>query len=263
MKLKLINEMAEKERIKLTGMQTVGHFYIVLFLLLVCCLTAYSLFEIYVTKTYTGVQTSNELIRTSLPFFIAAIIFYFIQRARLNFYELTIKHSEEEFEEALRRTAAELEWKIEVHQKRYIRAIRNSNWTGSWGEMITIIIDGDRILLNSICDPDNIASVASYGWNKKNLKTFAANLKDTVNHIPIKQPNTPLIPENEWTLKNTVFRIITYLLCIFLIGLGFYAIFCPVDYKSPGIGIGVIIFPSMYLYTDLKIITTRKKSTNA
>jgi len=172
--------MIEKERIKLTVMQAVGHYFVVFLLLLVCGLTAYSLFEIYVTKTYTGVPTSNELIRTSLPFFIGAIIFYFIQRARLNFYELTIKHSEEEFEEALRRTAAELEWEIEVHQKKYVRAIRNSNWTGSWGEMITIIKDGDRLLLNSICDPDKMTSVASFGWNKKNLKTFSSNLKDTV-----------------------------------------------------------------------------------
>ena len=263
MKQKLINEMIETERLKLTVFQTVSHFSIVIFLVIIWGFLAYSLIEINVTNTYSGVRSSNEIILSGLPFLIAAIVFYFIQRARLNFYELTIKFSDQEFDEALSRTAKELKWKIKIHQKKYIQAIRPSNLTGSWGEMITIIIDGDRILLNSICDPDNIASVVSYGWNKKNLKTFAANLKETVNHIPVKQLNISEIPENEWTLKNTVIRIITYPFCIFLIVLGFYGIIYPVTYKSAGAGIGVIIIASMYLYTDLKIITTRKKSTNA
>lgn len=263
MKQKLINEMIDTERLKLSFFQTVSHYSIVFLFVIIWSFTLNSLIEIYITKTYSGLRSADELILFGLPFLVGAIVFYFIQRARLNFYELTIKFSDDEFEEALNRTAKELKWKIKTHQKKYIRAIRPSNWTGSWGEMITIIIDGDRILLNSICDPDNIASVVSYGWNKKNLKTFAANLKDTVNHIPIKQPTTPPIPENEWTLKNTVIRIITYPFCIFLIGLGFYMIIDPVNYKSPGAGIGVIIIASIYLYTDLKIITTRKKSTNA
>ena len=263
MKQKLINTMVEKKRIKLTVMQTFGHYFVVFLLLFICGLTAYSLFEIYVTKTYIGVPTSNELLQTSLPFLIAAIVFYFIQRSRLNFNELTIIHSEEEFEEALRRTTTELEWKIEVHQKKYIKAIRNSNWTGSWGEMITIIKDGDRLLLNSICDPDKISSVASFGWNKKNLKTFSSNLKDAVNKTPAKQVVISKIPENEWTVKKTVIRIITYIFCFFLIGLGFYMIINPVNYKSAGAGIGAIFIALMYLYFDLKIIMTRKKSTNA
>lgn len=263
MKQKLIDEMIDTERLKLTFFQTVSHYSLVIFLVIIWGYSIYSLFEMNVTETYSGVRSSMEIILSSLPFLFGAIVFYFIQRTRLNFYELTIKFSGDEFEEALSRTAKELKWKINTHQKKYVRAIRPSNWTGSWGEMITIILDGDRILLNSICDPDNIASIASYGWNKKNLKTFAANLKDTINHVPAKQPTTLEIPLNEWTLKNTVIRIITYPFCLFLIVLGFYMIIDPVNYKSPGAGIGIIIISSMYLYTDLKIITTRKKSTNA
>ena len=264
MKQKLINEMIETERLKLTVFQTVSHFSIVIFLVIIWGFLAYSLIEINVTNTYSGVRSSNEIILSGLPFLIAAIVFYFIQRARLNFYELTIKFSDQEFDEALSRTAKELKWKIKIHQKKYIQAIRPSNLTGSWGEMITIIIDGDRILLNSICDPDNIASVASFGWNKKNLKTFTANLKDTVNKVPIKYNSEVEIPENEWTLKKIIMRLFTYPFCIFLIGLGFYMIIEPVNYKSAGAGIGAIIIASSFLYYDLKIITTKKtKSTNA
>lgn len=263
MKQKLINKMIESERLKLTFFQTVSHYSIVIFLVIIWGYIAYNLFEINVTNTYSGVRSSNELILAGLPFLVGAIVFYFIQRARLNFYALTIKFSDEEFEEALNRTANELNWKFKYHQKKYTRANRYSNWTGSWGEMITIIKDGDRLLLNSICDPDNIASVASYGWNRKNLKTFEANLKDTVNHIPVKKSTFPLIPENEWTLKNTVIRIIFYPFCLFLIGLGIYLISDSVNYMSVSAGIGAIIIASLYLYTDLKVNLTRKKSPNS
>ena len=264
MKQELIKEMIKSERLKLTGLQTLDHYFIVIFLLFLWSLTAFSLFEIYVTKNYHGVSSSSELLLAGLSFLLASILSYFIQHARLNFFELTISHSETDFEEALKRTKEELKWGIGIHQKKYIRAFRPSDWTGSWGEMITIIKDGDRILLNSICDPDKLSSIFSFGWNRKNLKTFSSNLKGIVNKVPIKYNPEVEIPENEWTLKKIIMRLFTYPFCIFLILLGFYMIIEPVNYKSAGAGIGGIIIASSFLYYDLKIITTKKtKSTNA
>jgi len=50
--------------------------------------------------------------------------------------------------------------------------------------MVTIIRDPDRLLINSICDPDNISSVASYGWNRKNSRTFLKNFSDVLDNRP-------------------------------------------------------------------------------
>ena len=47
----------------------------------------------------------------------------------------------------------------------------------SWGEQITIIWEKDKILFNSICDPDRSPSIASFGMNRKNRKTFESFLK--------------------------------------------------------------------------------------
>ncbi|MDJ1497635.1 hypothetical protein QNI19_32145 [Cytophagaceae bacterium DM2B3-1] len=40
--------------------------------------------------------------------------------------------------------------------------------SGSWGERITILFDNNKVLVNSICDPDKHSSVVLFGGNEKN-----------------------------------------------------------------------------------------------
>lgn len=260
MKKEWIDIMKQTKRLKLSRWQTLDHFFIVLFILFIPGLTLFSLFEIYVTETYDGVRTANELISTTWPWIIPAVAFYFIQKRRLRFREVKVEYSDQEFQEAIERTAKEFEWQIELNNKKIFRAYRPWNWTGSWGEMITIIRNNDQLLLNSICDPNKMSSVASFGWNKRNINTFLKNLVDVKKGIPVQEKIEK--PEKEWTLKKVVIRIFAYPFCLFLIGLGIYMIFNPVNWKSQGAGIGAIIIASIYLYTDLKMII-KNKSTNA
>lgn len=175
-----MNLKTEDGRLKLTFGQTVDHYFIVIFLLIVPGLTAYDLFKIYVSKTYDGVRSADELIMTSLPFLILSILFIFIQRHRLKFQEIRIDYTDEQFQEAVKRTSEELKWLIEHNDSEFLRAYRQWNWTASWGEMITIIKEKDRLLINSICDPNKKSSVVSWGWNKKNIEAFRTNLTSVV-----------------------------------------------------------------------------------
>ena len=61
-------------------------------------------------------------------------------------------------------------------------------------------------------------------------------------------------PEKEWTFKKVIIRLLAYPFCLFLIGLGIYMIFNPVNSKSQGAGIGAITIAGIYLYSDLKMI---------
>lgn len=81
----------------------------------------------------------NELISIDWLWIIPAIVFYFIQKSRLRFREVNVDYTDQEFQEAVERTAKEYEWKIKLNNKNVFRAYRPWNWTGSWGEMITII----------------------------------------------------------------------------------------------------------------------------
>lgn len=250
MKKEWIDIMKQTKRLKLSRWQTLDHFFIVLFLLFIPGLTLFSLFEIYVTETYDGVRAVDELISTGWPWLIPAVAFYFIQKRRLRFREVKVEYSDQEFQEAIERTTKEYGWQIELNNKHIFRAYRPWNWTGSWGEMITIIKDNDRLLLNSICDPNKWSSVASFGWNKRNIDTFLKYLVEVKKRLPVQEIIEK--PEKEWTFKKVVVRLIAYPLCLLLIGLGFYAIISPVNWKTPLASIGAMTIAAIYLYSDLK-----------
>jgi len=236
-------------------MQSLTHYGIVLFLLFIVSLSGWSLIKIYITCTYTGVRTADELIKTYLPFLALAIIFAIIQYRRLNFKEIQMSYTAEQFQEAIERTIKDLEWKIERNNKTFFRAARPWNWSGSWGEMITIIKDKDRLLINSICDPDHMSSVTSYGWNRKKIRTFLKNLSDVLNGRPqeIKVEKVT----NEWSAKRTLIRFFAYPFCIFLIVVGVYLVLKPMTIKTIIAGLGAIEIASIYLYSDIKIFTNK------
>ena len=164
--------------LKLTKGQLFGLYAIVPFLLIAPIMTTYSIFQIYVTKNYTGVRTAQELMLTGYPWLIPALLFFFIQRRRLKFKEIHLSVDKMQFQTAAELTADKLGWTIQHISADFIKAVRQGGFSsGSWGEMITIIRDKDKVLINSICDPDNIVSVVSYGWNKKNVRTFKTTLE--------------------------------------------------------------------------------------
>lgn len=168
-----IQKIKKTKTLILNNWQLFEHFTIVPFLLITPIMMGSSLFKIYVTNTYTGTRTAGELLLVSFPFLILACIFYFIQKRRLKFTEINISVDKDTFHKAAELTADKLGWSIKNISSDSITAIRQGEFlSGSWGELITIVRDHNNILINSICDPDNIASVASYGWNKKNIRTF-------------------------------------------------------------------------------------------
>lgn len=174
-------EMITKDgRIKLKFGQAIDHYLLVIILLFVPALTLYDLFTIYITDTYDGKRTSNELLYTAIPFFILAIVVFIIQRNRLKVNEIKIYYTEDQFQEAVQQTIEELKWLVEINEEKVFRARRPWNWKSSWGEMITIFKEEDRLLVNSICDPDGKTSVASWGWNNKNINVFYKNLRKAI-----------------------------------------------------------------------------------
>jgi len=252
-----IKNMKETQRLKLSFWQTVSHYFVVVFILLIPIFTLISVFEIYVTKTYDGVRSAEELLRFSLPWIIPAIAFFFIQRFQLRFKKVTIDYTDEEFKEAVERTAKELEWTIEKNKKTYLRANRPWNWTGSWGEMITIIRLKDGLLTNSICDPDKWSSVASFGWNRRNIRTFIKNLNDVKNDIPVQVIEEK--QENEWSLKRIGIRLLMYPLSAIIITAGLIAIYNS-TIRGVIAGIAGISFVSIWIYADIKMIIKQKKA---
>jgi uncharacterized membrane protein len=170
--------MKESEILVLTKWQKFWHYFIVPFLLLVPVLTTIEVFKYYVTHTYKGIRPIEDMM-VGYIFILPAIIFYFIQKKRLKFKIINIAVDEAGFKKSIEQTASELEWNVRKITKDTIVAKSGFSWR-SWGEQITIIWDKDRILFNSICDPDNKTSIASYGMNKLNRRIFEQFLRQNV-----------------------------------------------------------------------------------
>ena len=84
-------------------------------------------------------------------------------------------------ENVLKKTGQELEWRIELKNEKVIVARTSpSFFSGSWGEQITIILNGNKILINSICDTRKRDSLISAGRNTKNMNTIIKNIKKPV-----------------------------------------------------------------------------------
>lgn len=258
MKQEHIKLMIKQKRLKLTFIQTLSHYAIVLFILFMPALTLYSLFEIYVTKSYDGVRSAQELIRVNFFWIIPAAGFYILQRSRLILKEVLISYSDEEFKEAIKRTANELGWQIEFNNKSFFRAYRPFNYTLSWGEMITIIRQKDKLLINSICDPNKMSSVLSFGWNKKNIQTFLINLQEVKKGLPPRQEIVEK-PINEWSFGRTIMRVLLYAVCLFIIVAGVFVIIQSPAFRSQIAGFGGVAFATFYLYLDLRVLTTKKE----
>ena len=169
----------EPNRLQLTKWQLFWHYSIVPFILIIPVMNLYSVFEIEVTNSYTGVRTTQEHLSHGLPWLIPAIFFGFIQHRRLYFKRIPGTLTPEEFKEAVQEAGKEMDWNFLNLTKNYAIAITGFNWF-SWGERITIIRRKNEILINSICDPDNKPSVTSWGQNRKNIQA----LKKTIKPVP-------------------------------------------------------------------------------
>ena len=170
--------MKETKRLKLSNRQLFWHYSVVPFILIIPVLNLYSVFEIEVTGTYTGVRSTQELLNVGLPWLIPAVILTVIQYRRLNFKRINARLTSEEFKSIAKQAGQEMNWSFMKLTKDYAIAITCFNWA-SWGERITIIRKENEILINSICDPDNRPSVSSWGQNRKNISAFKKRIKST------------------------------------------------------------------------------------
>ena len=171
-----IQKMIETEALVLTKGQLFWHYCIIGFFLIPPIMNIIHIFQYYVTHTYQGVRTVGEMATWSYLPLIPAVGFYYIQKRRLKFKTINVALDTDTFIAAAKATAKQLDWKIIEKTQSLIVARSGFSWR-SWGELITIIRVNDKILFNSICDPDNITSVASWGMNKLNLKTFEQNIQ--------------------------------------------------------------------------------------
>lgn len=113
-----------------------------------------------------------------IPF---AALFYYIQKKRLEFKVIRTDLPRFKIDKIIKSAAKALEWKIIKKNNKVIIAKTNPPFiSGSWGEHITILFQGNYILINSICDPEKHTSLASMGRNKQNVQILILQIEKAV-----------------------------------------------------------------------------------
>lgn len=243
MKRDWITTMQQTKRLKLTTSQTLYHYNVPLFLLIPSAMLGW----------YTPLA--------SLPFFLIIIFCAIVQYRRLRFTEVVVTVTDEQFREAIQRTADELfwvgydddvlRWKIDKNGGLFYRIYS--------AEMVTIIKENDRLLINSIHNPDGLntfsPSYGSYDWNKENVRTFLQNLSDILNDKSVVAKVEE--DKNEWSVKKIVTRLFLYPFSIFLIIFGIYITWYEQSIAAALIALGGAAIGGWYLFWDIRVLMMR------
>lgn len=237
--------MKQTRRLKLTVSQTFTHYFVVLFLCLVPLVTLWDFVKMCF-GVYDSDQSATELITESLPFVALAIIAFLIQRRRLKFRVIHILNSDDEFHEAVMRTCETLQWTVETVRPDFLRAFRSQQFfISDWGDMITIVRDGNTLLLNSISDPNKKPAFFSFSWDKKNINVFLLHLTEVLRNIP---RNTRYEEEEarKWYAKKYM-RYIAYFCSAGLLAVSVLLII----EGALLMALPLLGFVSYYVYTDI------------
>ena len=165
---KQIKQSIETGTLRLSFWQRFTHYSIVIYCAMLPVLFAFLNFHDYINdfeRHYVHVKIWFYLVSAAL-----SIFFYFLQRKRLQLtlVETTLNHAE------ILAVAGSIvkaqHWKLQRKNNTFFMFKTSPPLiSGSWGEQITIIFSDNKMLINSICDPDKISSVVSYGNNKRNV----------------------------------------------------------------------------------------------
>lgn len=236
--------MKKTRRLKLTALQTFTHYFVVLLLSMMPLMTLWDLAKICFGAD-DGARSAIELITVALPFAVFALMAFFKQKHRLKFRVIHILNSDDEFQEAVARTCITLQWNLETNRPDFLRALRSELWFNSnWGDMITIIRDGDTLLLNSISDPNKKPAFFSFSWDKKNINVFLLHLTEVLRGIP-RNTRYEEKEARKWYSKKHM-RYIAYSCCAGLLAVSVFLIIEGASLMA----IPLLGFVSYYIYTD-------------
>lgn len=247
-------------RLKLSPAQAIGHYSIVVLPMIVPVMDLY----LYLM----GIQPANNF--SVMRYLVVSIITAIIIIQKWN--ELKIERIYEirtngEFKDSVLATANKLKWQIDKLDNKEMTATSLNNWKSRDSSKVKINRDDQFIEVSSVFDPF-LSLPDFFGINRKNRKTFLdfylqSNLKSNLNQKVLKQIRNDekrIENEPEWNFKNTLKRIVAYLL-----SLGFWAIAIAI-WKYDGFSFIVpilAIIGSFYVVFDIYVILVKMRKASS
>lgn len=172
-----INKMILQKKLHLNFWGLLSHYTLPLIFIGLAVMSLFYYIQ-YLNGTYSG-RPISDILRTGSIFLLLALLGIFIQYRRLKFNSIHINLTKERIVTAIEKTAKKRKWILKNSESGFYQFYTIGGFsTGSWGELITIIVNNNELFFNSICDPYNRPSVASFGQNKKHKKELFKNLEE-------------------------------------------------------------------------------------
>lgn len=211
--------MKSQERIILTKKQWFNHFGISIVMLLLSLV-----FGIY---SFMNPENTGSIYLIVIPLGVS-IFFYWLNWDRLFFQEFKAGITEEQFKKAVTGTGLELNWEILELNENYAEIFRNPAWGEKGGEKIIIKKTKDKILINSMGNPNFASKGYSRKRNKDNINYFLANVNQALRGENIEEnilsrqqrKEKEFWAESEWTIGKILMRIAGYGLTILFLLIG-------------------------------------------
>jgi arsenate reductase-like glutaredoxin family protein len=175
MTLSEYNKSIETGELQLSFWRKVSHFRIAIFLLYAAMLLpVIHLFE-YV-KGNSAIFALGEIYIIIITLLLALLLFGF-QKSKLKFKTIKTTLKKEEIIDLLMQLSKEWEWHPCFHKESIFTAKTNSTFSKSIGEQVTVLINNDNILINTINDPDRRLAFGAWERNMKNKEAIITMLE--------------------------------------------------------------------------------------
>lgn len=175
------------------------------------------------------------------------------------------KLSSDDFKKANKATSDLNNWIILSNSDNYFSAIGESGWHLD-GIKITALHKEGKLYLNSIETPSIRSSPITFGKKKRMKLKLIGQYQSIIKGInvseeankEIKRREEEFWNESEWTLSNSIKRIVLYSLSIPFIILAIWIMSKGIS-KHFFVGLGLISICGTYIYFDLKVIIEKRK----
>lgn len=249
--------MKSKEKVKLSRDLWFSYFSKSIFLPVPGLMFAYFYFKS---------PQDSSLLFFSIVFLAAGAFFYWLDRNRMFFQEFKADLTSEQFERAVKVTAKQLGWKITKLNDHFVEAYRSPVKMGNGGEIITIQLRGNRLLINSMKDPNLYRQGYSTKRNRQNVDSFIFNAASILKGEHVEElvqekqqkAEEEFWEESEWTIGKIFMRIVGY-------GLAALFLFIGIMILKEG-DLSGIFFPLVslgiaftYIKNDVKILREKRK----
>ena len=225
--------MKSTEKIKLTKGEWFNHFGISIYLIIPIIMFGHLFVEFYLLKMPNPNPDNFNAFYLMLLFLGVSIFLYWRKWKRLFFQEYKVKLTDEQFERAIKATAIELNWQIEKLERNYAEAFRFPEAFGNGGEKITVKKTENKVLINSMGNPELLRKGYSRKRNKENLNSFLVNAANILKGKEVEKiiaekhikEEEEFWAESEWTIKNILMRIVGYGFTIIFLLIGILAFY--------------------------------------